>query len=59
MRFQDAIAKSIEAYYAGKLPTNPDGEEFPYTLDYFKELEEMKADDIDVDEKEAADEDDA
>jgi len=57
MKFKDAIAKSIKAYYAGKLPTESGGDEFSYTLDYFKNLEEMEADDIKVEEKEADDED--
>lgn len=56
MRFKDAIARSIEAYYSGKLPTESIDEEFPYTLEYFEELEKTEPEDT---EEGSSDEDNA
>ena len=55
MKLKSAIARSIEEYYKGNMPTESVGEEFKYTLDYFENLEKTQAKDA---EKGADDEED-
>lgn len=45
MQFKDAVIKSIQKFYDGNMPENSVGEDFPYTPEYFDDLDVEKTQD--------------